>query len=53
MSEGEPAMAMCVIEEGTVEVRKNDKMLGRLSKGDFFGELSVRSKDGGLQYVAD
>jgi cAMP-dependent protein kinase regulator len=29
------------IEEGTVEVRRGDQLLGELSAGDFFGEMGL------------
>jgi CRP-like cAMP-binding protein len=39
--EGEWAYEFFAIEEGTVEVRRGDQLLGELGRGDFFGEMGL------------
>jgi CRP-like cAMP-binding protein len=39
--EGEWAYEFFAIEEGTVEVRRGDQLLGELGPGDFFGEMAL------------
>jgi CRP-like cAMP-binding protein len=39
--EGEWAYEFFAIEEGTVEVRRGDQLLGELGPGDFFGEMGL------------
>ncbi len=41
VSEGDPGDALCLIVEGTVEVRKQDRSIARMTVGDFFGEMSL------------
>jgi CRP/FNR family transcriptional regulator/CRP/FNR family cyclic AMP-dependent transcriptional regulator len=44
VTEGENGVAFYLIIEGKVEVRHKGKVLSRLSKGDFFGEMSLLDK---------
>ena len=39
--EGDPGDSLCVIVDGAVEVRKDDRVIARLTAGDFFGEISL------------
>lgn len=39
--EGEEAGCLSIIVEGTVEVRKSDRVVAELTAGNFFGELSL------------
>ena len=39
--EGDPGDSLCVIAEGTVEVRRDDRAVAQLTAGDFFGEISL------------
>src|SRR5215212_5222833 len=39
--EGEWAYEFFAIEEGTVEVRRGEQLLGELGPGDFFGEMGL------------
>jgi CRP-like cAMP-binding protein len=39
--EGEWPCELFAIEEGTVEVRRGDQLLGELGPGDFFGEMAL------------
>lgn len=39
--EGDPGDALCIIAEGTVEVRTNDRVVAKMTEGDFFGEISL------------
>jgi PPM family protein phosphatase len=39
--EGEWAYEFFAIEEGTVEVRRGEQLLGQLGPGDFFGEMGL------------
>jgi CRP-like cAMP-binding protein len=39
--EGEWAYEFFAIEEGTVEVRRGEQLLGELGAGDFFGEMGL------------
>ena len=41
LREGEPGLALLLILEGKVEVRKRGKLLSTLGKGGFFGEMTV------------
>lgn len=41
LSEGDEGRAMYVIVEGEVEVRKGERVLRRLGRGGFFGEMAV------------
>lgn len=40
IKEGETANAIYIINEGFVEVQKNNMMIARLGKGEMFGEMS-------------
>jgi CRP/FNR family cyclic AMP-dependent transcriptional regulator len=39
--EGDPGDSLCIIADGTVEVRHGESVVARLTSGDFFGELSL------------
>jgi CRP-like cAMP-binding protein len=39
--QGDPGDSLCIIVSGTVEVRHNDRVVAVLSRGDFFGEISL------------
>lgn len=39
--EGDPGDSLCIITEGNVEVRVGERVVTRMTVGDFFGELSV------------
>jgi voltage-gated potassium channel len=39
--EGDPGDSLCIICRGAVEVRKGDRVVAKLTNGDFFGELSL------------
>ena len=39
--QGDPGDSLCIITEGTVEVRHDERVVARMASGDFFGELSV------------
>jgi CRP/FNR family transcriptional regulator, cyclic AMP receptor protein len=39
--EGDFAYEFFAIEEGTAEVRKDDRVLARLGPGEFFGEIGL------------
>ena len=41
LREGEPGLALLLILEGNVEVRKKGKLLSTLENGGFFGEMTV------------
>ena len=41
LREGEPGLALLLILEGEVEVRKKGKLLSTLENGGFFGEMTV------------
>jgi len=41
LREGEPGLALLLILEGKVEVRKKGKLLSTLERGGFFGEMTV------------
>jgi len=41
LREGEPGLALLLILDGKVEVRKKGKLLATLGKGRFFGEMTV------------
>lgn len=41
LREGEPGLALLLILEGKVEVRKRGKLLSTLGNGGFFGEMTV------------
>ncbi|TLY05098.1 MAG: cyclic nucleotide-binding domain-containing protein [Thaumarchaeota archaeon] len=41
LREGEPGLALLLILEGKVEVRKKGKLLSTLENGGFFGEMTV------------
>ena len=41
LREGEPGLALLLILEGKVEVRKKGKLLSTLGNGGFFGEMTV------------
>ena len=41
LKEGEPGLALLLILEGRVEVRKRGKVLKTLGEGEFFGEMTV------------
>lgn len=44
VSEGESATAFYLILEGRVEVRRGKKVISKLGKGDFFGEMALFDK---------
>jgi CRP/FNR family cyclic AMP-dependent transcriptional regulator len=39
--EGDPGDSLCIITDGTVEVRHGESVVARMTSGDFFGELSL------------
>jgi CRP-like cAMP-binding protein len=39
--QGDPGDALCIIAEGVVEVIRDGKVVGRLTAGDYFGEISL------------
>lgn len=39
--EGDPGDALCIIVEGSVEVRTGGRVVAQLTAGDFFGEISL------------
>jgi len=39
--EGDPGDSLCIIVEGTVEVDTDDRVVARMTAGDFFGEISL------------
>jgi CRP-like cAMP-binding protein len=39
--EGDPGDSLCIIVEGTVEVDTDDRVVARMTTGDFFGEISL------------
>jgi CRP-like cAMP-binding protein len=41
VKEGEPGDVLCVITQGTVQVRKRDTTVAEMTVGDFFGEISL------------
>jgi CRP-like cAMP-binding protein len=41
VQEGKPGHEFFLIEDGTAEVRRNNRKVATLGKGDFFGELSL------------
>ncbi len=41
VEEGGPGNALCIVVQGTVEVRRGDRALRRLRSGDYFGEISL------------
>ncbi len=43
-SEGEKGVSFYLIIDGSVNVRKGSKSIAKLSKGQFFGELSILDK---------
>jgi CRP/FNR family transcriptional regulator, cyclic AMP receptor protein len=43
-TEGDKGVSFYLIMEGSVDVRKSDKSIAKLSKGQFFGELSLLDK---------
>jgi CRP/FNR family transcriptional regulator, cyclic AMP receptor protein len=43
-AEGDKGVSFYLIAEGSVDVKKGDKSIAQLSKGQFFGELSLLDK---------
>jgi CRP/FNR family cyclic AMP-dependent transcriptional regulator len=41
VEEGKPGHEFFLIEDGTAEVRRNNRKVARLGRGQFFGELSL------------
>jgi CRP/FNR family cyclic AMP-dependent transcriptional regulator len=39
--QGDPGDCLCVIMEGTVEVRRDDRAIAQKSVGEYFGEISL------------
>ena len=39
--QGDPGDLLCIIVEGTVEVRRDGHAVAQMSAGDFFGEISL------------
>jgi CRP/FNR family cyclic AMP-dependent transcriptional regulator len=39
--EGEPGDTLCIIVDGTVEVRTGGRVVAQMTTGDFFGEISL------------
>jgi CRP-like cAMP-binding protein len=39
--EGDPGDALCIIVEGSVEVRTGGRVVAQMTAGDFFGEISL------------
>ena len=39
--EGDPGDALCIIAEGSVEVRTHGRVVAEMTAGDFFGEMSL------------
>jgi CRP-like cAMP-binding protein len=45
VKEGEKGIGFYLILDGQVEVRSGDKVLAKLSKGNFFGEMALLDKE--------
>lgn len=41
VQEGDPGDELCVITEGTVQVRRQTTVVAEMTVGDFFGEISL------------
>ncbi len=39
--QGDPGDSLCIVVEGTLEVRRSDQAVAQLTAGDYFGELSL------------
>ena len=39
--QGDPGDALCIVVSGSLEVRRNDRAVAELTRGDYFGELSL------------
>ena len=39
--QGDPGDLLCIIVEGTVEVRRDDRLVTEMKAGEFFGEISL------------
>jgi CRP-like cAMP-binding protein len=41
VTQGEPGDSLSIIVSGTVEVRRDDRPVARMTAGDYFGEISL------------
>jgi len=41
VQQGDPGDSLCIIAEGTVEVRRDGRVVAQMTAGEFFGELSL------------
>jgi CRP-like cAMP-binding protein len=39
--QGDPGDALCIVVDGSVEVRRDDQAVAQLTAGNYFGELSL------------
>jgi len=39
--QGDPGDALCIVAEGVVEVRRNDRVVTQIAAGSYFGEISL------------
>jgi len=41
VKQGDPGDSLCIIASGTVEVRRDDRVVAQMTAGDYFGEISL------------